>query len=367
MEKRYQVFLSSTYEDLKEERLEVMKALIELDCFPCGMEYFPAASEDQWTYIRELIDQCDYYVVILAGRYGSTDPTGMSYTEKEYRYALERNIPVIAFTHGSPGAIPAAKTEKSAEAKARLEQFQTLVRTRLCKDWTTAAELGALVSRSLTQLIKRHPRRGWLPADHIASADASDEILRLRQTIDRLEAERVRLSFARPTGSESLAQGSDHVDVDFTLTFARGSQYPRLIKKGTRTATFTWDELFESFAPYLLVPVNITNIKTGLNRLIRSVVTEYEEDLEPEAAGDDDLWSLSSVVISERHLQRVIIQFSALGLIEMHSVQDGERERRTAVLTPLGKQELLRISAVKRSNAQQSAELSGDDEGSRAT
>ena len=34
MNKRYQVFVSSTFEDLQEERKEVMQALLELDCIP---------------------------------------------------------------------------------------------------------------------------------------------------------------------------------------------------------------------------------------------------------------------------------------------------------------------------------------------
>jgi len=41
IEKRYQVFISSTFEDLQEERQEVMRALLELDCIPAGMELFP--------------------------------------------------------------------------------------------------------------------------------------------------------------------------------------------------------------------------------------------------------------------------------------------------------------------------------------
>src|SRR4051812_3359759 len=102
MDKRYQVFVSSTYEDLQEERQEIMHALLELDCIPAGMELFPAANEDQWTLIQRVIDDCDYYLVILGGRYGSTDKEGMSYTEKEYRYALEKGKPTIGFLHRNP-------------------------------------------------------------------------------------------------------------------------------------------------------------------------------------------------------------------------------------------------------------------------
>lgn len=79
MGKKYQVFVSSTYEDLIPERKQVMKALLQMDCFPVGMEYFNAADESQWEIIKKLIDECDYYVLIVAGMYGTID-------EKEYDY-----------------------------------------------------------------------------------------------------------------------------------------------------------------------------------------------------------------------------------------------------------------------------------------
>ena len=56
---------------------------------PAGMELFPAANETQWNLIKKVIDDCDYYVLILGGRYGTIGPDGIGYTEMEYRYALE--------------------------------------------------------------------------------------------------------------------------------------------------------------------------------------------------------------------------------------------------------------------------------------
>ncbi len=97
MERRYQVFVSSTFKDLEEERQEVMRALLELDCMPSGMELFPAANETQWNLIKKVIDDCDYYILIVGGRYGSIGPEGISYTEMEYRYALEQGKPTITF------------------------------------------------------------------------------------------------------------------------------------------------------------------------------------------------------------------------------------------------------------------------------
>ncbi len=102
MEKRYQVFVSSTYQNLKEERNEVMKALLELDCIPTAMELFPAADEDSWSLITRVIDECDYYILIVGGCYGSLDPKGMGYTEKEYRYAAEKGKPRLVFLPEKP-------------------------------------------------------------------------------------------------------------------------------------------------------------------------------------------------------------------------------------------------------------------------
>ena len=130
MTKRYQVFVSSTYEDLIEERLEVMKAFLELDCIPCGMEYFPAANEDQRTFIENLIDTCDYYVVIISGRYGSEDAEGKSYTQKEYEYALSKGIPTIGFIRHDRASLPSEKREEEgSETLQKLEEFISLVRS----------------------------------------------------------------------------------------------------------------------------------------------------------------------------------------------------------------------------------------------
>ena len=117
MEKRFQVFVSSTYEDLQEERQKVMHALLELDCMPSGMELFPAANDNQWSVIKSVIDDCDYCLVIIGGRYGSLGPEGLSYTEMEYRYAVDSGKPCLAFIHAEPGVLIADKTEETEAGK----------------------------------------------------------------------------------------------------------------------------------------------------------------------------------------------------------------------------------------------------------
>ncbi len=96
--KKYQVFISSTYADLVEERKKILDVLFMADCIPAGMEAFVAADTEQFEVIKKVIDLCDYYVLIIGKRYGSIHPdTGKSYTEMEYDYAIEQGIPVLVF------------------------------------------------------------------------------------------------------------------------------------------------------------------------------------------------------------------------------------------------------------------------------
>ncbi|RNL60215.1 DUF4062 domain-containing protein [Arthrobacter oryzae] len=62
MDKREQVFVSSTFVDLRDEREKVIQGLLEADCFPAGMELFPATNDEKWELIQGVIDDSDYYL-----------------------------------------------------------------------------------------------------------------------------------------------------------------------------------------------------------------------------------------------------------------------------------------------------------------
>ena len=125
MEKKYQIFISSTYTDLIEERKKVRDTILNMLHFPVGMEVFGAADEEQWEIIKDTIDSSDYYVLIIARRYGtiiSEGPdAGISYTEKEYRYAKEKGIPILAFLMDDSVAVTIDKID--SEHKEELQNY----------------------------------------------------------------------------------------------------------------------------------------------------------------------------------------------------------------------------------------------------
>jgi hypothetical protein len=181
MEKRYQVFISSTYRDLHVERQELIRALLELDCIPAGMELFPASDDDAWTLIKRVIDESDYYLVISAGRYGSQHPeTGVGYTEMEYDYAISQNKPTIAFLHNDLSSLSVERSDTDPSDKEKLAGFREKMQKKVIKEWSSAEMLAGVASRSIVQLIKQKPGVGWIRADHAQDPRVEAEISQLR-------------------------------------------------------------------------------------------------------------------------------------------------------------------------------------------
>lgn len=187
-DKRFQIFISSTYEDLKDERRAVEEVVISTGDFPVQMEAFPAADEDQFEFIKSLIDQCDYYVLIIAGRYGTQADDGLSYTEKEYRYAVSKNVPVLVMLHSDRGSLSADKTEEATTGKEKLENFISEASDgRLRKGWNTVDGLKLAVREALEHAKATKPRTGWVRGNSVASIEALEELNSLRKENDKFK------------------------------------------------------------------------------------------------------------------------------------------------------------------------------------
>ena len=251
MDKRYQFFISSTFTDLKEERQAVLKAVLELNHMPAGMELFPASDNSAWQLIRDVIDASDYYVLIVGGRYGSTDDEGLGYTEKEYDYAVKMNKPVTALLHEKPGTLAREKTETDAAAWKRLEAFRAKVeRKHTCVYWTTSDDLKSKAFVSLNAALKRHPTVGWVRADQVPSGSTLADVLALRNRVAELEAEAEASALVPPPGTEDLQQGDDDFAVPVNFEARKHGEIERLTYTGE--FSLTWNLVFAAVAPTMI-------------------------------------------------------------------------------------------------------------------
>lgn len=267
--KRYQIFVSSTYEDLKEERSKVIQALLKINCIPIGMENFNAADEDQFTVIKELISSCDYYVLILGGRYGSIEEHSQkSYTQLEYEYAKLQDIPTIAFFRKNVDELPVNKVETDNSKKDKLENFKKLVLGQLCMPYTTSDNLALNVITSISELISKHPRCGWVRGDSISSDEANVKILQLQKENDALKNELSAFRTQEEQNLKTLRQHDDKVSLKL-ISDENLNLNPFGIDLNSKPIEFemSWDEIFTLVGGTFISPVRTNHAVDIISRI----------------------------------------------------------------------------------------------------
>lgn len=341
---RYQVFVSSTYTDLVEERTEVMKALLELDCIPSGMELFPATNDESWSLIQKEISNADYYLLVIGGRYGSVTEEGISFTEKEYGFAIDQGVPVLAFVHANPDDIPAGKTEIDPVAREKLDDFREIIKSKHnIKEWSNAIELGSLVSRSIVRYSRDNPRTGWVRADRAATPDMLEEMAALKLKLAEFEGATYAAASSPPPGTEEFAQGDEKVLVRLQIdAFIKvDGVWPSSSRTYKSGANVTWNEVVGAVAPALATEANEAAMKVPLIKLIENKITELHD-------GDIRFHRYNNSVIDLVDFDTVKTQLIALGIIEAGTKKRVPSDKSVYwKLTPYGHHLLIKLRAIK--------------------
>lgn len=299
--KRYQVFISSTFTDLKEERAEVTQAILELGHMPYGMEAFPAANETQWEWIQRAIEESDYYIVIIGGKYGSINPkTNISYTEMEYRYANEVGIPNIAFIVDDSVDLSKSKIDTEPIKIEKLSAFKKYIEdTKLRKSYISKEDLKAKVCLSFLQLTRQFPREGWIKANSLKDYTSNSEVLKL-----------VKENQSLKNSKECYEQGEDMHQIEYSLY---KDEFPFLDNFEETLyhdyIDLTWDEIFFRIAENLYKQETMleeSNITQLIESLISNKIVDKIESLKKEKECDIIL------SITKTEVETILLQFETL-------------------------------------------------------
>ncbi|HYW12039.1 MAG TPA: hypothetical protein VE871_08780, partial [Longimicrobium sp.] len=207
-----------------------------------------------------------------------------------------------------------------------------LVQQRICRFWENPSDLGSQVSRSLIKLIKSNPAVGWIKAD-ATTADASRELLRLRERIEELERELEAVRVVAPEGIDQLAQGDDPFHFHFTAVWAEVDGYYEAMES-FRTK---WDEILKVLGPFMIGDASDDQLATAFkDYLRRRTIAATQKDCQE--------------IRFEAPLMNIIkVQLRALGLITKSAKPRSIKDTATYwTLTPYGDESLTRLSAVRR-------------------
>jgi hypothetical protein len=191
MSKKYHVYIGSTLEDVKNERKELPRAVMELGHIPVTADYLDPEDKNNRRLIEKLIGQCDYFVSLAAHRY-CRDKEEESPMETEYRWALKQGVPVLALIIDEKARWKAGKKEKNASLIRKLNDFKDELRKHPNETWLNSADLRQKTLDILIREMNLGERPGWISAAEAVSPALANEIGRLSGENEELK-KRIRL------------------------------------------------------------------------------------------------------------------------------------------------------------------------------
>lgn len=311
MEKiKYQVFISSTYSDLYKERKQVLDILLMADCIPAGMENFVATDDEQFNVIKKVIDLCDYYVLILGKRYGSVnEKTGISYTEMEYNYAIDKGIPVLVFAIDDSVELDNEKVEQDDIKKGKLAEFKSrAMQNRLASIWKDSSDLMGKVAISIMQAKNEIKRPGWHRGNDDEKERLNKQIVILQKENEDLQNKLLLVNVDGQNDNFDSMFREQKIELHYTervLIFTSNT----VVNK--KTITTTLEELFK------FVSLRLTGVKK---------IPEFEDAVSGYQSG---------YYVNTQDALIVRNRFEQLGLIESFIGKDDIEKIR---LTDFGKQ-----------------------------
>jgi len=152
------VYVSSTYQDLKDYRSAVFGALRKMRCDVIGMEDYPAKDQRTVARCEQDVAACELYIGIFAWRYGyipeEDNPDKKSITELEYRKARVYSKTCLLFLLDDMAPWPPHLIDSHTGANAageRMKQFRAELQRHSPALFRSPEDLAAQVTAAVYQ------------------------------------------------------------------------------------------------------------------------------------------------------------------------------------------------------------------------
>ena len=343
LNKKLQVFISSTYTDLIEERQAAVQAVLDAGHIPAGMELFKAGNASQLETIYKWIDNSDVYMLILGGRYGSIEEkTGKSYTQLEYEYAIGKGLPIFSvvlrndFIKKKSELLGEECTVENANV-SKYNDFKDLVMSKIVREVSDCKDIMLAIHTTLKDFMEEYEFVGWVRSnDTELNADLLNQLNDMNKAISTLKEEKNRLKLEldnlKQNFESNLAFEGDVIEIVGTYNQENGYRNGmRQYTTKTISREITWDSMFILWAPRLFTTLNVTTAQKELERALKDYMGRYFD-------------------MNDNLFQTIKIQYHALGLIKAYEARTTSGGTSEFIkLTEKGKNYLITKSAIIKS------------------
>lgn len=202
LDKRYQVFITTSGKEMQPERMVVTQTLIGMGFFSWGLEQRTPLST---AFARRQIDDCDYVLLLLGSQYGEQSVSGVGYMHLEYIYAVTKQKPIIVFMHDAPETRQNDLQDQTTALKDKFKEFRHQLQKEVEQvvTYKTLRDLELAVRSYMPQMLERYPVVGWVRPQNLQV---------LQDEIDKLKSE-----LAKARSEQTTVHGLKEVDPFLTL------------------------------------------------------------------------------------------------------------------------------------------------------
>ena len=206
MSKKLQVFISSTFVDLKQERQAAVAAVLKSGHIPAGMELFTSGDQSQLDTIKAWIDESDVYMLILGGRYGTVETkSGKSYTELEFDYAVSKSKPLFSVVINENALEAKVKEHGTSVIESTngllLKKFRKKVLSYVSSFYDDQKDIRLTVYESLADFAANKELIGWVRGNTVIDTlPLFDEIKKLSEENNNLRSKVTEITRQQKNG-----------------------------------------------------------------------------------------------------------------------------------------------------------------------
>jgi len=182
---KYHIFIGSTLDDLKNERKELPRIVMELGHIPVMADYLDGDARNNLKLLQKVIEECDYFVALVANKYSDSDGE-VSPLVTQCSIAVKKGIPVLALIIDEKARSKPVKKEKDPALIGKLNDFKAKLQECPCETWLNIPDLCQKAQTLLVQELNINARPGWVRAEKLIDATVANELSRLSSENDAL-------------------------------------------------------------------------------------------------------------------------------------------------------------------------------------
>ena len=165
-------------DDLKNERKELQRIVMELGHVPVVADYLDDTSRNAQKLLQKTIEECDFFIALVAHKY--SDKAGKaSPLIGECSLAVKKGVPVLGLIIDEKARWKPVKKEKAPNLISKLDDFKAKLRAGPCETWSNTPDLCQKAHALLAQELRVSARSGWVKADTAIKPSVANELSRL--------------------------------------------------------------------------------------------------------------------------------------------------------------------------------------------